>query len=161
LLVGASLLILSFYRLINVSPGFQSDQLVAAEINLPARRYPDASRAARFYEDLFARLRAMPGVKAVAATAALPFSGEDQRLDLEFENRTFESRTPVRAHPRLVSTDYLPTMGIPVTRGRQFTDRDNGSPDVVIINEAAVRAYWPGEDPIGQRISLGSPTRWM
>src|SRR5262249_19902175 len=49
----------------------------------------------------------------------------------------------------------------PVTRGRQFTEHDNGSRDVVIINEAAVRAYWPGEDPIGQRISMGSPTRWL
>jgi putative ABC transport system permease protein len=161
LLVGASLLILSFYRLTNVSPGFRSDEITAAEIALPSRRYPNAARAVQFYEDLYARLRAMPGVKAVAATAALPFSGEDSRLDLEFENRTFESQTPIRAHVRMVSTGYLNTMGIPLIRGRQFTDGDNGLRDVVIINEAAARAYWPGEDPTGQRISLGSPTRWM
>jgi len=161
LLVGASLLILSFYRLTNVSPGFRSDEITAAEIALPSRRYPNAARAVQFYQDLYARLRATPGVKAVAATAALPFSGEDSRLDLEFENRTFESQTPIRAHPRMVSTDYLNAMGIPLIRGRQFTERDNGSRDVVIINEAAARAYWPGEDPIGQRISFGSPRRWL
>ena len=141
--MGASLLILSFYRLTSVSPGFRSDELTAAEISLPARRYPRA-RAGQFYQELYSRLRAIPSVKAVAATAALPFSGENPRLDLDFENRAFESRTPIRAHPRLVSTDYLSTMGIPLIRGRQFTDRGTGSPDVVIINEAAVRAVLAG-----------------
>jgi len=161
LLVGASLLIASFYHLSNISPGFQPGQLIAAEFNLPHRRYPD-QRAAVFFEDLFTRLRTLPGVQAVAATSALPFSGEDPRLDLYFENRQFESRTPIRAHPRHVSTDYLNTMEIPLIHGRQFTDRDNASaPAVVIINDAAARLYWPGEDPIGQRISLGSPGDWM
>jgi putative ABC transport system permease protein len=69
---------------------------------------------------------------------------------------------PVRAHPRFVSTDYMRVIGIPILRGRPFSDRDNEtSPAVVIINDAAARQYWPGENPVGQRISMGTPTHWM
>jgi putative ABC transport system permease protein len=72
-----------------------------------------------------------------------------------------QSPFPVRAHPRIVSTDYFLTMGIPLVRGRAFTDGDTeSSGDVVVINEAAARRYWPDEDPIGQRISLGAPAEW-
>jgi predicted permease len=162
LLVGAGLLIASFRNLVNVSPGFRSDHLVAAEISLPGKRYPDNSRTAAFFENLYERLKSDPASAGVAATEALPFSGEDSRLDLDVENHAIESTAPVRAHPRLVSTDYLRVMGIPILRGRPFSDRDNASsPRVVIINDAAARKYWPGENPLGQRISLGSPTRWM
>src|SRR5262249_54967925 len=77
LLVGASLLNVSFYHLSNVSPGFQSGQLIAAEFSLPRMRYANSQRAAVFLEELFARLRTLPGVQSAAATSALPFSGED------------------------------------------------------------------------------------
>ena len=67
----------------------------------------------------------------------------------------------MRAHPRLVSTGYFQTMGIPLVRGREFTDHDaDASDDVVVVNEAAARRYWPNEDPIGQRISLGAEADW-
>jgi putative ABC transport system permease protein len=97
----------------------------------------------------------------VATTTSPPFSGPDSRLDLEIEHRTSESPVPVRAHPRLVSPDYFATMGIPLMRGRVFTDRDSDlAPAVVIINDAAARRYWPDGNPIGQRISLGTPAAW-
>jgi putative ABC transport system permease protein len=82
-------------------------------------------------------------------------------LNLEVENREIESTFPVRAHPRSVSPDYFQTMGIPLVRGRIFTDRDNAdTPAVAIINQSAVRRYWPGMNPLGQRVSLGDPRRW-
>ena len=162
LLVGAGLLMVSFRNLTDVSPGFRPQQLVTTRLTLPASRYADRTRAVAFYEAVFERLRAVPGVDRVAATSAPPFSGLDGRLNLQIEHRTVQSPLPVRAHPRIVSSDYFATMGMPLVRGRAFTDRDNeDTRDVVIINEAAVRRYWPDADPIGDRISLGAPARWM
>src|SRR5437868_5073308 len=95
--------------------------------------------------------------RAAAAAPRAPAGADpDSRLDLTIENRTAQSTLPVRAHPRIVSTDFFQTMGIPLLRGRVFTDRDmETSGNVAIVNEASVKRYWPGENPIGQRISLG------
>ena len=162
LLVGAGLLMVSFRNLTDVSPGFRPQQLVTTRLTLPASRYAERRRAVAFYEAVFERLRAVPGVDRVAATSAPPFSGLDGRLNLQIEHRTVQSTLPVRAHPRIVSPDYFATMGMPLVRGRAFTDRDDeDARDVVIVNEAAVRRYWPDDDPIGDRISLGAPVRWM
>lgn len=162
LLVGAALLIVSFRKLTSVEPGFRPEQLITVRLTLPWSRYGEHQRAVAFYDGVFERLRATPGVVSVAASSAPPFIGIDARLDLNIERRTAESPEPVRAHPRLVSAGYFRTMGIPVMGGRDFTERDNDSaPAVAIINDTAARRYWPNENPIGQRISLGEPTRWM
>jgi putative ABC transport system permease protein len=163
LLAGAALLIASFRNLMEVPPGFRPEQIVTARITLPATRYAGHLRAVAFFESLCERLQSAPGVDHVAATTAVPFTFEGEaRLSLEIEHRTLESPIPVRAHPRMVSTDYFVTMGIPLLDGRQFTRHDEESaPAVAIINEAAARRFWPNERPLGQRISLGTPTRWM
>jgi putative ABC transport system permease protein len=162
LLTGAALLIVSFKRLVDVSPGFRAEQLVMIRLSLPGSRYGEHAQAVAFYESVMDRLRTIPGVQRVAATSALPFSGDDARLNLEIEHRTWELQGPVRAHPRLVSPDYFSTLGIPLVRGRTFDERDSASaPLVAVVNETAVRRFWPSGDPIGQRISLGSPERWL
>jgi putative ABC transport system permease protein len=161
LLAGAGLLIISFNNLLNVSPGFHPAQVAIARITLPAARYGGHLRTVAFFDALYERLRGVPGVQRVGATTSLPFDGPDSRLNLTIEHRTGQSPFPVRAHPRIVSTDYFQTMGIPLVRGRVFTDHDtDSSGDVAIINEAAARRYWPNEDPIGKRISLGAPNEW-
>jgi putative ABC transport system permease protein len=161
LLAGAALLIVSFNNLINVSPGFQPAQLVITRLALPATRYGDHARTVAFFDTLYERLRSAPGVRRAAATTSLPFDGPDSRLNLTIANRTGQSAFPIRAHPRIVSTDYFQTMGIPLVRGRVFTDHDTeSSQHVVVINEAAARRYWPNEDPVGQRISLGATDEW-
>jgi putative ABC transport system permease protein len=163
LLVGAVLLIVSFRNLTEVSPGFQPEQVVTTRLALPSSRYGDYARVVAFYEALSERLQAVPGVTRVALTSAPPFSGLDARLNLEIERRTaaFSSPTPVRAHPRVVSNDYFATLGIPLLRGRGLTEHDNSTaPNVIVINQVTARRYWPDEDPIGQRISLGSPQQW-
>ena len=133
--------------------------LAPPEFKITARNVPAVTVA--FFDALYERLRSAPGVQRVAATTSLPFDGSDSRLNLTIEHRTGESPFPVRAHPRIVSTDYFQTMGIPLVRGRGFTDHDTeSSGDVAIINEAAARRYWPNEDPIGQRISLGAEDEW-
>jgi putative ABC transport system permease protein len=161
LLAGAALLIVSFQKLINVSPGFQPSQLMITRVTLPATRYGEHARTVAFFDALYQRLRGAPGVQRVGATTSLPFDGPDSRLNLTIEQRTEQSPVPVRAHPRIVSTDYFQTMGIPVVRGRGFSEHDTeSSSEVAIINEAAARRYWPNEDPIGRRISLGAPAEW-
>ena len=101
------------------------------------------------------------GRSTTFTTTSLPFDGPDSRLNLVIEHRTDPSQIPVRAHPRIVSTDYFETLGIPLIRGRTFTDHDTeSSGNVVIINDAAARRYWPGENPIGRRISLGATDDW-
>jgi putative ABC transport system permease protein len=155
LLVGAGLLMVSFKHLLDVAPGFQPENLIAAPLVLPESRYENRARAVLFYQSLLERVRGVPDVEAAGAVSALPFSGSDARANFQIEGRTAQSPTPVRAHPRLVTPGYLTTLGIPLVRGRLLTDRDaEGSPDVVIINLAAARRYWPNEDPIGKRISF-------
>jgi len=161
LLVGAGLLMTSFWKITAVAPGFRPAQLVTMRLSLPASRYADHASAAGFYLALSDRLRSAPGIERVAVTSAPPFSGLNGRLNLEVENREIESTFPVRAHPRSVSPEYFQTLGIPLVRGRGFTDRDSAdAPAVAIINQTAVRRYWPGLNPIGERISLGDPRRW-
>jgi putative ABC transport system permease protein len=164
LLIGAGLFIASFKRVLDVSPGFDPANLVTAQITLPASRYGNQAQVAAFYQTVFARLRSLPGIDATAAVTALPFSGIDTRTSFRIEGSTAQSAIPVRAHPRLVTSDYLATMRIPLVRGRYFTERDAaGAPDVVIINEATARRFWPGADPVGRRMAfnLGPQARWL
>jgi putative ABC transport system permease protein len=162
LLAGAALLIVSFRNLTGVSPGFRPERLATVQLSLPSARYSDSVRTVPFYEEVMERLRATPGVERVAATSAPPFTGQEERLDLEIERPTVDLKGTARAYPRLVSSDYFSTLGIPLVRGRWFTDHDDaGSLPVAVINETAARRFWPHDDPIGRRISLGEPTRWM
>ena len=161
LLIGAALLALSFRNVLDVAPGFRPEQLVTAEIALPYSRYGSHPQVTAFYRSLFDRLQSTPGVVRAAATSAVPFSGLDDCLDLHVDRRP-EPSEPARVHPRLVSAGYFAAMGIPLVRGRTFDAHDDGSVrPVVVINEAAVRRYWPGEDPLGQRLSLGEGGDWM
>jgi putative ABC transport system permease protein len=161
LLVGAGLLMASFWNLTDVSPGFRPDHLVTMRVTLPSSRYAEHARTVTFYQALFDRMRTMPGVERVAVSSAPPFTGLDGRLNLEVEDRTIASPFPVRAHPRVVSADYFQAMGIPLVRGRIFSDRDTSdAPAVAIINQSAVQRFWPGLNPIGERISVGDPRQW-
>ncbi len=163
LLAGATLLMVSFSRLTRVSPGFRPERVTVAAVNLPGTRYGTHAQAVRFYEDVMARVVDAPGIENAAVTSAPPFSGIDARLNLDIERpTTIGLKPPVRAHPRLVSPAYFSTMGIPLMRGRGFDERDAESTvRVAIINETAARRYWPNADPIGARISLGTPIEWM
>jgi putative ABC transport system permease protein len=160
LLVGAGLLLVSFRRVLDVSPGFEPQNVVVASV---VRSGP-ASQTLRFYETLLDRVRTLPNVEAAALATPLPFIGVDGRTGFRIDGRTTQSPIPVRARPRLVSADYFSTLRIPLVRGRVFTDRDaEGRPNVVIINSAAAKRYWPDEDPLGRRIdvSFAAPPRWM
>jgi putative ABC transport system permease protein len=157
LLVGAGLLMRSFLQLQQVDPGFRPEQALATQLSLPARSYPDDDRRAAFYGALIERLEALPGVTSVGAVNVLPMS--DDRMVINFAVRGREPLPPGEQPTldvRLATPDYLRAMGIPLLRGRAFSDRDRAdAPQVALINEAAAQRHFPGEDPIGQFIRLG------
>jgi putative ABC transport system permease protein len=160
LLIGAGLLINSFLRLRNVDPGFRTDNVLTMSIVLPELKYPDRTRRAAFYTDLVRRVEAIPGVHSAAVTNWIPLVFQGDSIGISIEGRPIEipSQRP-NAVTRIVSPDYFRTMGINLRQGREFGDQDTAdSPEVVVISEAMGRRFWPGEDPIGKRITPGSPT---
>jgi putative ABC transport system permease protein len=161
LLVGAGLLMVSFKHVLDVSPGFEPQQLVVAPMDRQSGTFPEVTV---FYQTLLERVRSLPDVAAAALATPLPFIGDDGRTGFRIEGRTGQSPFPVRARPRFISPGYFATLGIPLVRGRTFTDRDAaGAPDAVIINAAAARRYWPDEDPLGRRIDItfADQPRWF
>ena len=168
LLTGAVLMAKSMWKLLQVSPGFQTDHILTARLSLPPQytngnvfgtgRHP---RISLFQRALLERAREIPGVKSAAFTAYLPLSGVDNSWAFDIEGRP--------PHPpgvnditnyRPVSAGYFETMGIPVLRGRSFTPTDTeNSPLVVIINSSMARIWWKQQDPIGSRVRF-SGDKW-
>ncbi|HKB12647.1 MAG TPA: ABC transporter permease [Vicinamibacterales bacterium] len=163
LLVGAALLIVSFRRLVDAPAGFQASDVATMRVTLPQARYGDSPRVLQFYESVLARVGAAAGVESASVVTLLPFSGSDQRSGFLIEGRTGTWPVPVRARPVAVSAAYFQTLRIPLVRGRYLSPRDaDGTPEVVVINEAAARRYWPDGDPIGRRISFEfERPRWL
>jgi len=157
LLAGAGLLLRSFVKLQAVDPGFTVKPALTFDLTLPDARYrEDASRVA-FFDRLMPRLRALPGVRAASSVLGLPLNGLDLILSFEVQGRP---PVPPAQQPamqvRVATPEYFETIGIPLKRGRFFTDGDKaGSPRVVLITESAARQYFPTEDPIGKTITLG------
>ena len=156
LLVAAGLLLRSFVLLSGVSPGFEPRGVMTAVLSLPEARYPDAQRQAEFSAQLLARAGAMPGVEHAATVSPLPLSGE--RFFEEFAAADRPVPAPgdsPSAHVAVISPDYFRVLGIPVVAGRAFTAGDRiGSPRVVIVNRRLAARIWPGESPLGKRITF-------
>ena len=157
LLAGAGLLVRSFTKLTAVDPGFRVQQALTFELSLPLARYDDQDRQIAFFDRLLPRLRALPGVQSAGAVMLLPLDGGAFVISF-----TVAGRPPVppaeqpAMQARVASPEYFRTVGIPLKRGRLFTDADRaGTTPVVILTESAVRQFFPGEDPIGKRITLG------
>jgi putative ABC transport system permease protein len=157
LLAGAGLLIRSFSRLAAVDPGFHAGQALTFELSLPDSRYEEEARQIAFFDQLLPRLHAIPGVQSAAAVMILPLAGSNFVLSFQVAGRP---PVPPSQQPameiRVATPDYFDTIGIPLKRGRLFTDDDRmGSPQVVLITESAARQYFPNEDPLGKKITLG------
>ena len=157
LLIGAGLMIKSFARLLNVSPGFNPENVLAVNVALSGSRYRDGAGISNFYQQALERLSSLPGIQSAAAVTALPMSGG-------FGSRYFriEGRPPqpagqgFNANVNLTTPGYFKTMHIPLVDGRDFDQRDvMKAPDAVIVNQEMARRYWPDENPIGQRLAVG------
>ncbi len=168
LLTGAGLMIKSFWTLLSVSPGFQTEHILTARLSLPPQ-YTNGSvfgvgqhrRISAFQRELLDRVRGIPGVISAAFTAYLPLSGTESSWAFDIEGRP---PRPVGvynvAYYRPVSSDYFETIGIPILRGRSFAPSDDeDSPLVAIINESMVRAFWGQQNPVGQRVRF-SDQKW-
>ncbi len=158
-LVAAGLLIKSMTRLIAVDPGFDSKNILTAEISVPqVNMYYGPPEHPRFCEELEDRIASMPGVLSVSAAAHLPLRGNAGR-GFSIEGRPEpgpDEEGPGGAYT-VTCPAYFRTLGVPIKKGREFTREDRlGSPGVVVINEALAQRYWPNEDPIGRRIRIGS-----
>jgi len=148
-------MIQSFLRLQRVNPGFKVDHLLTMELPLPPVRYPRAQRAA-FFQRLIEQSKALPGMQAVAATRLLPLRGDNMNFAFNIEGREFPPGQSPGAGVRFVTPDYFNALGIPLVRGRTFSESDGpDAPPVLVINETMTRRFFPNEDPIGKRMRLG------
>jgi putative ABC transport system permease protein len=158
LLAGAGLLVRSFARLTQVDPGFSAENVLTLQVHVYDLN-PEPRQQAAYFERALERLRALPGVAAAGAGSAPPFIGEggieiDAPFAIDRRPQPGPGEEPTAFHS--VTTDgYFAALGIPLLRGRLFTaaDHEEGAP-VVLINETMARRYWPGEDPVGQTITV-------
>jgi putative ABC transport system permease protein len=166
LLSGAGLMIVSFLRLHQVTPGFNPEQVVVFDLSLPPEKYADANQRTAFYRSLRERVSAVPGVKAAAAISHLPL-GDNQWANIyTVEGQEAVRHSDVPYGPvRVVTPGYFRTLEVPLLAGRDFSDADTaGAPGAAIIDAAFTRRYFPTNDPLGHRIKLAYPNdpgRWM
>ncbi|MEO7997018.1 MAG: ABC transporter permease [Gemmatimonadaceae bacterium] len=151
LLYAAGLFFTSFVRLLDVDKGFNETHMLAIDLSLPRSVYFRPDQRVGFYDEVLAKLAALPGVRASGVTNLLPLEGETQVNPISRENdQRTEAERPV-ANIRQIDPGYFAAMGIPAKRGRLITQSDRGR-NVVVLSERAARGLWPGEDPIGKRM---------
>ncbi|MBI1897420.1 MAG: ABC transporter permease, partial [Acidobacteria bacterium] len=157
LLIGSALLTLSFLKLLDVDPGFRSEDVITARFSLPANRYSDDARARTLTSGLLDRLRSLPGVRHAGVTTFLPFSGEGNASVAMIEGYTLApGENPPVPGWNTVDSGYFAAMGIPLIEGRYFNGSDSeGARKVVIIDQFLARKYWRGRSPLGGRLLRG------
>ncbi len=172
LLTGAGLLIRSFFEMQQVDTGFDATNVLTAGLPIPEKRYPDADQLNSYLRQVVANVEALPGVRDVALTSALPMQGWGYGMPFQRADRPMVDRANRRAcFFKMVSPSYFRVLGMKVLRGRPLSDTDaKGAPPVTVINETMARLYFKGEDPIGKRIlvqeivpgktQLGSEVPW-
>jgi len=155
LLIGAGLMIRSFWKLQNVDPGFDTRNGLTMSIFLNWIRYSEPHQRLAFFDRAIEQIRAVPGVVSVGATTKIPLTGGGSTQPFTIEGRPSAAiaEQPM-ALTRYITPEYFRTIGVPLRQGRFFSDhdRDNSVP-VIIISEAMARRFWPGEDPIGKRLT--------
>jgi putative ABC transport system permease protein len=165
LLVGAVLLIETLVHMRAVDPGFRSAGILTADIEAPQPKYAGSSKWHNFYGDVLARVRAIPGVKSAGLTSDLPYTSRGNSMSLSIEGRPQPADLGQDALFRLVSAEYLQTIGARLKAGRFIEESDGKrSLPVVVVNEALASQYWPTENALGHRIDTGTgggTTRWM
>jgi putative ABC transport system permease protein len=166
LLVGAGLLVRSFWRLQQVDPGFRPDHLLTMRLSLSGSNYATGAQAVSFFERLQGRLAALPGVVSASATTGVMLPKLANSAGFTIEGRPRDPNEQGLELPiDTVQPNYFQTMGVQLLKGRTFTSQDTReSPRVTIVNETFAKRYFPDEDPIGKRFTFGRPgpnTRWI
>jgi predicted permease len=155
LLIAAGLLMKSFARLQNVHPGFNPHNVLTAEVSLPRLKYPPGKPIMNFYAEAERRIKSVPGVQHAAFTVVLPLSGSntDSSFIIEGQDPNMTGAFPDE-EIRDITPDYFRVLQTPLLKGRFFNDADGpDSTEVVIVNEAFAKKYFPNEEVLGKRIS--------
>jgi len=158
-LCGAGLMIKSMTRLLGVDPGLKPKNVLGMSISVPQEEiYNGPPGLPRFCQDLEEHVAAIPGVLSVGAVAHLPFEGDAGRgFQVEGQPPADPGRMP-GADYSVACPNYFRTMGIPILKGREFTQRDTlNAPGVIVINQTMAHKFWPKEDAVGRAILLGGP----
>lgn len=153
LIIGAGLMIKSFWQLQAINPGFNLDNVLTARIVLSPAEYHDKTQQGQFFTQLLERLSRLPGVTSAAAVTALPLGGAKMSFSFNIQGQV-ESQN-LLAQYSAISPRYFQTLGIPLVAGRSFDERDHAQgPDVIIINKFMADKLFPGESAIGKRIQI-------
>jgi len=176
LLIGAGLMIRSFYRLQNVNPGFSYEHLTSFNVSIPQKKYASEDQRVNFFRHLLDNIRTLPGVRSVSAASGLPLGNNGWQTSFVVADRPVPPRDQIPLMEACtVTPDYFRTMNIPLLRGRYFTEHDDRSfiagrdlskldegdrivtgSNVIIIDEEFARRHWPNEEAVGKRIRFGS-----
>jgi putative ABC transport system permease protein len=159
LLVGAGLMMKSFWQALKANPGFSADSVLTLSLTLPRAKYPDEAKQLSFFQQLNQQVAALPGIETVGLVNYIPLGGSNSSDAFLVEGvpdpppgQEFLGRY------RVCTPDYFKALGITILGGRGFTEQDTAkSPPVAIINETMARQYWPGGDAIGRRFRLMGP----
>jgi len=160
LVAGAGWLIRSFADLRAIDPGFEADKRLVFDMSLQGPRFPDPQTGIASLNDMFGRLRAIPGVVAAGGTSNLPLRANlENSLFAQFRGEPINPASPMGARQRFVTSGFFDALGIQVLEGRAFTPDDrNDTQRVAVVNRTFVRRYLAGRDPIGMFFSAGYPT---
>lgn len=159
LLMGAGLMMRTFQRLISTSPGFQSGHLLTMQIEIPTdSKRQQAREQADFFHQVEQEIAKVPGVRSVGLIDCLPLDEDDERRVFEIEGRPPESfGQQLQAPYRRINNAYFKAMSIPLLQGRTFADFDHReSPPVAVVDSMMAKRFWPGENPVGKRLHIGS-----
>jgi putative ABC transport system permease protein len=161
LLVGAGLMLKSFQRLTDISPGFNPDHLLTMSVGLQFVRYQDPARQVAFFEQALQRVRSLPGVVAAGACTSLPPSYIQQSTGFTIEGRVVEAGAqPPTAIYMPATPGFVEALGVPLIRGRTIAAADTAqAPGVVVINQTLASRFFGNEDPVGRRINLSGVLR--
>jgi predicted permease len=172
LLIGAGLLFASFRQLLAVDPGFKAEHVLTGVVGLPNARYTNDTQRVAAVQRALERLRSLPGVEAAGVTTSLPFAYGSPSSALFAEGYAMQPGESIISPNILrVTPGYFEALGVPLKRGRYFSDSDvAGAPRAVIIDERLARHFWPNMDPIGRRmyqpenaseVTVGPNTKWL
>ncbi|HEX8188381.1 MAG TPA: ABC transporter permease [Pyrinomonadaceae bacterium] len=159
LLVGAGLLVKSFRQLVTTDPGFSPERVLAVTVALNTQKFADGDSQAGYFREAVARIGQMPGVDSAGLTRLLPFGRSDTFNSLQIAGREpLPPGSGNSARSYTVSPDYFRVLGVPLRRGRAFTGADGKNANqVIVVNEAFVSRFFPGQEPLGQHVVIDGP----
>jgi predicted permease len=156
LLVTAGLLLQSFAAVNRVKLGYNPENVLTLRVNLPAEKYRGSAQQVSFFETLVQETQTLPGVEAAATVYPLPFSRPIVNRPFSVPGRPVDPSAELSTQYDIVGPEYFRALGIRITQGRAFTERDReGGPLVIMVSETLAQRIWPGENPLGKRIAVG------